>query len=57
MERQMQTVVVIEHHNKQEHKTRILQDDESTGDHQQELLARPGRPRNTSRRRGLTIEL
>jgi hypothetical protein len=56
MERQMRTVVVIKHHNEQEHKTRILQDDESIGDHQQELHTRPGRSRNTSIRRGSTIE-
>jgi hypothetical protein len=40
----MRTVVAIEHHNEQEHKTRILQDDdESTQDHQRELHTRPGR--------------
>jgi hypothetical protein len=52
----VQTVVVIKHHNQQQHKTRILQDDATTGDHQQELHTRPERLRNASRRRGSTIE-
>jgi hypothetical protein len=52
----VQTVVVIKHHNQQQHKTRTLQDVATTSDHQQELHTRPERSRNTSRRRGLTIE-